>query len=688
MLADKKNNLTSRERLEFLLNDEKSTGNNSGTNSQHRAFLAGVGLTLLLAGTVFVTHHVDMNSISPTSAGGQPVDSRLKVQSAVVTRTESASTEAVSALATTGRRSTALASFLPSLPSPGETHNPGPNPVTAVIPEVSHPPQNNKGAMAQIPGLRASRSVITGVLDPATLSASYYWTFTLNNSSSADQEAQMTIELPDGAVISRATLWIDGKAEEAAFNTTAQVQNAYDWIVTRHRDPLLVTQTENGDISLKAAPVVPGKEMKLRIGVTVPMRVNAEGACRIDLPQVLQSNLDLGCPQNIHLTSKSPVYANNANMSASRLKTGYLLRGNVNSSEMKQLAVIMKRDPKVTRFATRATHSFPQGYIVATVAHDGQGETLQLTKSIDKPDCPYIDDNDAAFRLSYLWVKAEIERLHSSNFQQAVQLASVYRVVSPVSGAVVLERKTDYEFNGLDRNMYRSLAYAPGVVTEAERRLQSYDDRIAMAQPAPSAAPKAQHSRRRAEHNSADAEAKSDASAKNEFSSQSVASRAKQQEKEKSSVARMANEDKAYRNLFSDAGSSQIPIASAGSRKANFNETMSNLAGAWGMMHATSSSRDANVFENTDQEPSRLPYWMLLLPAIALNFAGGLILLIAAIRSAIISRPGALTLALSGISWIALSWFASDKSQILTLIAIPVVLWNLLRRGKRSSGPR
>ncbi len=685
MLADKKNNLTTRERLEFLLNDEKTTGNNSFANCQHRAFLAGVGLTLLLAGTVFVTHYVDMNSISPTSAGGQPVDSRLKEQSAVVTRTESASTEAVSALATTGRRSTALASFLPALPSTGDTHNPAPNPVTAVIPEVSPPPQNNNGTMAQIPGLRASRSVITGVLDPATLSASYYWTFTLNNSSSADQEAQMTIKLPDGAVISRATLWIDGKAEEAAFNTTAQVQNAYDWIVNRHRDPLLVTQTENGDISLKAAPVVPGKEMKLRIGVTVPMRVNAEGACRMDLPQVLQSNLDLACPQNIHLTSKSPVYANNANMSASRLKTGYLLRGNVNSAEMKQLAVMMKRDPKATRFATRATHSFPQGYIVATLAHDGKGETLQLTKTIDKPDCPYIDDNDAAFRLSYLWVKAEIERLHSSNFQQAVQLASVYRVVSPVSGAVVLERKTDYEFNGLDRNMYRSLAYAPGMVPEAERRMQSYDDRIAMAQPAPSAAPKAPHSRRRAEHNSTDA-AKSDASTMNEFSSQSVASRAQQQKKEKSSVARMANENKAYRNLYSDAGFSPIPIASAES--ANINKTMSNLAGSWGMMYPTSSSRDANLFENTAQEPASLPNWMLLLPAIALNFAGGLVLLIAAIRSAILSRPGAPTLALAGISWIALSWFASGISQLLTLIAIPIVLWNLLRRGKRSSGPR
>lgn len=174
--------------------------------------------------------------------------------------------------------------------------------VALVAPKVTKQLQPN--------GLRAARSLITGIVDPESLTASYYWTFNLHNNTSKSKDAEMEIALPEGAVVSRATLWINGHAEEAAFNSTENVQNAYNWIVNLHRDPLLITQKGAGRITIKASPVVPGHPMKLRIGMTVPMTLNAQNQAELVLPYVVDSNAEVSGYQDIHLTSKSSMYSN------------------------------------------------------------------------------------------------------------------------------------------------------------------------------------------------------------------------------------------------------------------------------------------------------------------------------------------------------------------------------------------
>lgn len=322
-------------------------------------------------------------------------------------------------------------------------------------------------------GLSAARSVITGIVDSESLTASYYWTFNLRNNTSSPKEAQMEIVLPAGAVVSRATLWINGRAEEAAFNSTENVQSAYNWIANLHRDPLLITQKGADRIMIKASPVVPGHPMKLRIGMTVPMTLNTQNQTELVLPYIVDSNVDLGGKQDIHLTSKSSMYSNRVDVQGGYSGKDFLLRGNIESANLQKLSIIGQRTSKETEFATRATHSFPSGYILAKLESDPimNLNKLVLTKTVAKPDCPIINSDDAAYRLSYIWAKQEIERLcQSQNQFQAVELATVYRVVSPVSGAVVMERKSDYEAMGLDRQMYRSLSYAPEAGRVSTRR--------------------------------------------------------------------------------------------------------------------------------------------------------------------------------------------------------------------------
>jgi len=464
MAPDKHESITTRERLEFLLDDKTfERPQPVKSDSTKLAFLAGAAFSGLLAGSIFLTHYIDTKVLTPSATDGSSASAAM---TGAVAAAGSAGAQApVGAAASADMRSRtatpeiAAASISSIAPIPAPVPPPQPITVTPFVPSN----QTQNAPLVKVPGLSTSKSVITGVVDPTSMTASYYWTFTLNNSTSSSKEAQMQIVLPDGAVVSRATLWINGKAEEAAFNSTWQVQNAYDWIVSRNRDPLLITQIGDNKISVKAAPVMPKKEMKIRIGMTVPVNMNGNGQCQMDLPRITDSNLDAGCVQNVHLTSDSPLFANNTHMNSPQQQKGFLLRGNVPAGELEKLQITMQRDAQMKRFATRATHSNPPGFIVAEVETDNQGlNKLNLTKTMDKPDCPVIADEHAAFRLSYLWAKQEINRLVSEgDQQQATDLATVYRVVSQVSGAVVLERQSDYEYNGLDRNMYKSLAYMP-----------------------------------------------------------------------------------------------------------------------------------------------------------------------------------------------------------------------------------
>lgn len=118
------------------------------------------------------------------------------------------------------------------------------------------------------------------------------WTMTFGNSCSSDREARMRIALPHGAVVSRVTLWINGEECEAAFGKKGDVRRAYESVVRKNRDPLLVNVCGPDQVQVQCFPVPrDGGEMKIRVGVTIPMDVAADGkSARLPAPAILERN--------------------------------------------------------------------------------------------------------------------------------------------------------------------------------------------------------------------------------------------------------------------------------------------------------------------------------------------------------------------------------------------------------------
>ncbi len=119
------------------------------------------------------------------------------------------------------------------------------------------------------------------------------WTMVFKNSSPIQREARAQIALPPGAVVSRVTLWIDGEEREAAFAGRRQVRAAYQAVVSQRRDPVLVTSAGPDRISMQLFPVPPSGEMKVRIGMTLPLGLTNSREGIVRLPYFHERNFEV-----------------------------------------------------------------------------------------------------------------------------------------------------------------------------------------------------------------------------------------------------------------------------------------------------------------------------------------------------------------------------------------------------------
>lgn len=145
----------------------------------------------------------------------------------------------------------------------------------------------------RVEGLVLAGSRIDGSVSGADNLAYVEWTAVVANSGVQQGEARLTLALPEGAVASRATLWVNGEPREASIGGRAEVRAAYESIVRRQRDPLLVTTDGAGRLLVQAFPIEAGSSMQFRIGVSAPLVIARDGSRSLALPMIVDRNFDI-----------------------------------------------------------------------------------------------------------------------------------------------------------------------------------------------------------------------------------------------------------------------------------------------------------------------------------------------------------------------------------------------------------
>lgn len=143
-------------------------------------------------------------------------------------------------------------------------------------------------------GLSLVASRFDGDLDAAEAAGYLEWSLEFRNDASVNQEARAVIALPPGAVVSRATLWVNGEPREATFTKRGKARRAYQSVVQRQRDPLLVTTAGSDRILVQAFPIPPrGNTLRLRLGIALPLESQPEGHWRVVMPTFLERNFEI-----------------------------------------------------------------------------------------------------------------------------------------------------------------------------------------------------------------------------------------------------------------------------------------------------------------------------------------------------------------------------------------------------------
>ncbi len=207
--------------------------------------------------------------------------------------------------------------------------------------------------------LSLSYSQIDGSVDADATLGYLEWTLVFKNDSSGMQEAISQIQLPPGAVVSRLTLWINGEEREAAFAKSAKVIEAYNTVTARRLDPALVTLTGKDRIQLKCFPVPANGEMKVRIGITVPLILENATTGFIAMPYFQDRNYEVLAEHSVWVESKGKLEIGNPAFRQEARDGIFGVRGRLSNDQLVEIGspIKVERSPNVTRVWAKDPHN-------------------------------------------------------------------------------------------------------------------------------------------------------------------------------------------------------------------------------------------------------------------------------------------------------------------------------------------
>lgn len=126
-----------------------------------------------------------------------------------------------------------------------------------------------------------------------------------NTWGGSSQEAIYTFHLPEGALVSSLSLWVDGKERKGLLTTRSKADSAYKTIVgIEKRDPSVVHWQEGNRVSVRVFPVMAGSTRHFRIGITAP--IISRGQQLVYQPCYFRGPSAAGAREEVSVSFKQP----------------------------------------------------------------------------------------------------------------------------------------------------------------------------------------------------------------------------------------------------------------------------------------------------------------------------------------------------------------------------------------------
>lgn len=145
----------------------------------------------------------------------------------------------------------------------------------------------------RVPGLCLQLLHRSRDVDPIAGVAITRWELTFRNDSRDRAEARALLQLPAGAVVSDASLWVRGEERPAVFAGHEKAREVYESIVEARRDPLLITQRGPDQVLVQCFPVPPKETMRISLTISSRAVESALGTASFAQPYLLERNFEL-----------------------------------------------------------------------------------------------------------------------------------------------------------------------------------------------------------------------------------------------------------------------------------------------------------------------------------------------------------------------------------------------------------
>ncbi len=226
---------------------------------------------------------------------------------------------------------------------------------------------------ALIPELSLVRSGMDGSVNPETLSSTLSWTFVFKNTSYQEQEARAEFALPPGAVVSNVTVWQDGQPVEAKFAASGEAPTSSNFASADHNTPAVVSDLGRGRILLHCYPVNAQDELKVRMTMVMPLKLETVEQATLALPRFIDTNFNVNGEHQVRLRSPERLSLSLGGLKESLSPTRErLLAGTLKNEELSGLGISVTAARKPTLGAVAVTDPFAGGaasnrYILQTI---------------------------------------------------------------------------------------------------------------------------------------------------------------------------------------------------------------------------------------------------------------------------------------------------------------------------------
>lgn len=156
-------------------------------------------------------------------------------------------------------------------------------------------------------GLSIAQTKIVGVADPDSALARLTWTFSFKNDSKYDREGRAKILLPKDAVVSKATLTVNGKEREAKVMARSEARAIYRQALVERKDPLLVSYCGRDQILVQCFPIDGGSVMQVKLQIDAPLTIDGDDKGALVLPVFIERNFVADAPYVVDIASPRPV---------------------------------------------------------------------------------------------------------------------------------------------------------------------------------------------------------------------------------------------------------------------------------------------------------------------------------------------------------------------------------------------